>query len=74
MTDERVAGGYRDSLAKKAVAFFRISISILALRGSARSLLISADSLRKPSSPLGGGMIPALPAHPAHHSSGTADY
>ena len=33
-----------------------------------------ADSLRKPSSPLGGGMIPAVPAHPAHHSSGPADH
>ena len=35
---------------------------------------VSADSLRKPSSPLGGGMIPAVPAHPAHHSSGPADH
>ena len=33
-----------------------------------------ADSLRKPSSPLGDGMIPAVPAHPAHHSSGPADH
>ena len=35
---------------------------------------VSADSLRKPSSPLGGGMIPAVPAHPAHHSSGPTDH
>ena len=58
------------SLAKYAAAFFRNSFSILALRSSARSLLISADSLRKPSSPLGGGMIPAVPAHPVPHGLG----
>ena len=38
------------SLAKYAAAFFRNSFSILALRSSARSLLISADSLRSSSS------------------------
>ena len=41
--DERVPGGYRDSCAKKEAAFFRNSISILASRSSARSLLFSAD-------------------------------
>ena len=61
--------------AKYAATFFRqLASPLLALHSQARSLLISTDSLRKPSSPLGGGMIPAVPAHPAHHSSGPADH
>ena len=62
--------------AKYAAAFFRqLAPPLLALRTAGRAApQVSADSLRKPSSPLGGGMIPAVPAHPAHHSSGPADH
>ena len=61
--------------AKYAAAFFRqLAPPLLALRSQARSPRVSADSLRSSSSPLGGGMIPAVPAHPAHHSSGPADH
>ena len=63
--------------AKYAAAFLRqLAPPLLALRTAGRAAPPGsrADSLRKPSSPLGGGMIPAVPAHPAHHSSGPADH
>ena len=70
-----LASHFCTPFAKYAATFFRqLASPLLALHSQARSLLISTDSLRKPSSPLGGGMIPAVPAHPAHHSSGPADH
>ena len=70
-----LASHFCTPFAKYAATFFRqLASPLLALHSQARSLLISTDSLRKPSSPLDGGMIPAVPAHPAHHSSGPADH
>ena len=66
-----LASHFCTPFAKYAATFFRqLASPLLALHSQARSLLISTDSLRKPSSPLGGGMIPAVPAHPVPHGLG----
>ena len=63
-------------LAKYAAASSRQPAPpLLALRTARRAApRVPADPPWKPSSPPGGGMIPALPAHPAHHSSAPADH